>query len=47
MEKITLYNVTDTRTGKFHSEAVIKPEHEKWFVSEDEEDEGGDDNGDG
>ena len=46
MEKSTLYNVTDTRTGKFHSVAVIKPEHEKYFVSADEE-EGGEDNGDG
>lgn len=28
---VTLYNVIDTRTGKFHSEAVVYEENVKYF----------------
>ena len=29
---ITLYNVTDLRTGKFHSVAIIPARLARWFV---------------
>lgn len=31
-EYITLYNVIDTRTGQFHSVAVVKKKNAKYFV---------------
>lgn len=34
---ITLHNVIDTRTGQFHSVAVIKAKNRKWFVPADGE----------
>ena len=30
---VTLYNVIDVRTGLFHSIAIVKAEHAKWFIS--------------
>lgn len=33
---ITLYNVTDTRTGKFHSVVRIKERLARWFVEAEE-----------
>ncbi len=36
---VTLKNVIDTRTGKFHSVAVVKERNVKWFVSAEETDE--------
>jgi hypothetical protein len=38
---ITLHDVYDIRTGKFHSVVRIKPHNTKWFVTVDEW-EGGD-----
>jgi len=36
---VTLYNVTDIRTGKTHSVAIVKRSHVKWFrPAEDKED---------
>lgn len=32
MEKVTLYNVIDTRTGQFHSVAIVKKKNARWFV---------------
>ena len=32
MEKITLYNVIDIRTGQYHSVVVTKEKYRKWFV---------------
>lgn len=32
MEYITLYNVIDTRTNKFHSIAIVKERNAKWFI---------------
>ena len=32
-ELITLYNVIDTRTNKYHSVAIVKQKYVKWFVS--------------
>ena len=29
---IRLYNVIDTRTGRFHSVAVVSRKNAKWFV---------------
>ena len=45
---IKLYNVIDTRTGRFHSVAIVSQRNVKWFVEaeppEEEEDaEGGED----
>lgn len=38
MNKITLYNVIDIRTEKFHSVVRCKANQAKWFVpAEDEE----------
>ena len=34
--KITLYNVIDIRTGKFHSVAVVSASKAKYFVPADE-----------
>ena len=33
---ITLYNVIDTRTGNFHSIAVVKKRNAKWFIPAEE-----------
>ena len=30
-EMITLYNVIDIRTGKFHSVVKVNPNRAKWF----------------
>ena len=36
---VTLHNVIDTRTGKFHSELIVKQRMIRFFVpAEDEED---------
>lgn len=35
---VTLYNVIDTRTGKFHSEVIVKQRMVKFFVPAEEED---------
>lgn len=37
MNRITLYNVIDMRTNKFHSVARIKQRDAKWFVPVEEE----------
>ena len=29
---VTLYDVIDTRTGQYHSIAIIKERNAKWFV---------------
>lgn len=29
---IRLYNVIDTRTGRFHSVAIVSRKNAKWFV---------------
>lgn len=34
---ITLYNVIDTRTGKFHSEVIVKQRMVRFFVPAEEE----------
>lgn len=31
-ERITLFNVIDTRTNQFHSVAIIKRKNARWFV---------------
>lgn len=36
MNRITLYNVIDIRTNKFHSVARIRERDAKWFVSAEE-----------
>lgn len=36
---VTLYNVIDTRTGQYHSIAIIKERNARWFVPFVEEDE--------
>lgn len=36
---ITLYNVIDTRTGNFHSIAVVKQRNAKWFIPAEAEEE--------
>ena len=43
---IKLYNVIDTRTGRFHSVAIVSRKNAKWFVEAEppeEEDEEGED----
>ena len=35
---VTLYDVIDTRTGQFHSVAVVKERNVKYFVEAEEED---------
>ena len=37
MKKITLHNVLDIRTDKFHSIVIIKENQAKWFVPVEEE----------
>ena len=37
MNKITLYNVIDTRTDKFHSVVIVRQRDAKWFVKAEEE----------
>lgn len=37
---VTLTNVTDIRTGKFHSVVKIKERLARWFVAEEEEQNG-------
>lgn len=34
---VTLYNVIDTRTGKFHSEVIVKQRMVRFFVPAEEE----------
>ena len=34
---VVLYNVVDTRTGKFHSEVIVKQRMVRFFVPADEE----------
>lgn len=34
---VTLYNVIDTRTGKYYSVAVVKARNAKWFLPADPE----------
>ena len=34
---ITLHNVIDTRTGKFHSEVIVKQRMARFFVPAEEE----------
>ena len=42
MEKVKLYNVIDTRTGKFHSVAIVKEDKVKYFIpAVQDEEEGG------
>lgn len=36
---VTLHNVADIRTGKFHSVVVVKERNVKYFVEAEEEDE--------
>ncbi len=36
---ITLHNVIDTRTGQFHSVAIVKVRNAKWFVPAEPENE--------
>ena len=36
---VTLYNVIDTRTGKFHSEVIVKQRMVRVFVPAEEEEE--------
>lgn len=36
MEKITLYNVIDIRTGVYHSVVITKEKNRKWFIPADE-----------
>lgn len=38
MKQITLYNVMDIRTGKYHSVVKVKERIAKWFVPAVEED---------
>lgn len=38
-EYIEMHNVIDTRTGQFHSVAVVKEKNVKYFVSAEEENE--------
>lgn len=33
---IKLYNVIDTRTGRFHSVAIVSRKNAKWFVPAEE-----------
>lgn len=33
---ITLHNVIDTRTGKFHSVVIVSERKRRWFVEVDE-----------
>ena len=40
MEKVKLYNVIDTRTGKFHSVAIVKKDNVKYFIPAVREEEG-------
>ena len=37
MEKITLYDVIDIRTGVFHSVVYTREKYRKWFIPADEE----------
>lgn len=37
MKMITLHDVIDIRTGKFHSVAIISERNSKWFVPTNEE----------
>lgn len=37
MKRITLYDVIDIRTNKFHSVVKIKENQAKWFVPAEEE----------
>ena len=39
---VTLYDVIDTRTGQFHSVAVVKERNVKYFVEAEEEDDSSD-----
>lgn len=32
MDRVTLYDVIDIRTGKYHSVARVRARDEKWFV---------------
>ena len=32
MKNVVLHNVIDTRTGQFHSIAIVKERNAKWFV---------------
>ena len=34
---VTLHNVIDTRTGQFHSVAVVKERNVKYFVNADDD----------
>lgn len=36
-QTVTLYNVIDTRTGKYHSVVIIKERMARYFVPADEE----------
>lgn len=38
---IKLYNVIDTRTGRFHSVAIVSRKNVKWFVEAEPPEEGG------
>lgn len=38
MNKITLYNVVDIRTNKFHSVVKVRANQAKWFVAAEDED---------
>ncbi len=29
---VTFYNVIDSRTGQFHSVAIVKARNAKWFI---------------
>jgi hypothetical protein len=43
MDKLVrLENVIDTRTGKFHSVAIVKEKNAKWFIPANEAEEASD-----
>lgn len=33
---VTLHNVVDTRTGQYHSVAIVKERNARWFVPKEE-----------
>ena len=37
MDRVTLYNVIDTRSGQYYSVAVVKQRYVKYFVPVNEE----------
>ena len=37
MDYVELHNVIDTRTGQFHSVAIVKARNAKYFVEDEDE----------